>query len=235
MIGDNKSQLIKNYLLNRIRSGELQPNDCIESEIDLAAKFNVSRMTARNAIEELSSRGYFYRRRGKGTFVRENSNQTERTFYSLSETLALKGQIVRNVVVDYFIDIPDVEIIKQLKVRKSEPILYLQRLRIVDDLPYAFEDSAYVSSIFGECNEAILQESIYEHLEKKRKVRIVLSNQEIESVSADITLSKWLAVPVGTPLLKVTTVAITRNGTAFEYTKTYYRSDRFKISQTSYR
>lgn len=235
MGGDNKSQLIKNYLLNRIRSGELQPNDCIESELELAEKFNVSRMTARNVIEELSTRGYFYRRRGKGTFVREPSQSSERTFYSFSEALALKGQVVRNKVVTFFRAGPNSEVISHLKIKKSEEILYIQRLRIVDELPYAYEDSAYVSSIFGECTPKILSGSIYEHLESQRKVKIVLSNQEIESVSADEWLSKWLGVPVGAPLLKITTVAIMRNGIAFEYTNTYYRSDRFKMSQTTYR
>jgi GntR family transcriptional regulator len=235
MGGDNKSLLIKNYLLNRIRSGELQPNDCIESEVELADKFNVSRMTARSAIEELSTRGYFYRRRGKGTFVREPSSSTDRTFHSFSEALALKGQSARNQVVTYFHAGPNSEVIAHLQIRKSEEILYIQRLRIVDELPYAYEDSAYVSSIFGVCTEEILAGSIYEHLESQRHVKIVLSNQEIESVSADEWLSKWLDVPVGSPLLKITTVAIMRNGIAFEYTKTYYRSDRFKMSQTTYR
>jgi GntR family transcriptional regulator len=235
MGGDNKGLLIKNYLLNRIRSGELQPDDCIESEIELAEKFNVSRMTARNAIEELSTRGYFYRRRGKGTFVRKPSTSQDRTFHSFSESLALKGQAVKNQVVTFFRAGPNAEVIANLKIRKSDEILYIQRLRLVDEIPYAYEDSAYVSAIFGECNEKILNGSIYEHLENQRKVKIVLSNQEIESVSADEWLSKWLIVPVGTPLLKITTVAIMRNGIAFEYTKTYYRSDRFKMSQTTYR
>ena len=235
MGGDNKGLLIKNYLLNRIRSGELKPNDCIESEIELAEKFNVSRMTARNAIEELSARGYFYRRRGKGTFVRPSSSSQDRTFHSFSESLALKGQTVRNVVVTFFKAGPNSEAILNLKVRKNDEVLYIQRLRVVDDIPYAYEDSAYVADIFGECDETILSGSIYEHIEFRIKVKIVLSNQEIESVSADEWLSRWLVVPIGSPLLKITTVAIMRNGIAFEYTKTYYRSDRFKMSQTTYR
>jgi len=192
-------------------------------------------MTARSAIEELSARGYFYRRRGKGTFVRPPSSSQDRTFHSFSESLALKGQTVRNVVVTYFKAGPNSEVILNLKVRKNDEVLYIQRLRVVDDIPYAYEDSAYVADIFGECDETILSGSIYEYLENRRKVKIVLSNQEIESVSADEWLSRWLVVPIGTPLLKITTVAIMRNGIAFEYTKTYYRSDRFKMSQTTYR
>lgn len=234
MANENKNQLIKNYLLNKIRSNELKPFDVIESENELTKKFDVSRMTTRKALDELVTKGYLFREQGKGTFV-ANRADNGRNFMSLSESALMRGYTVTNKIITYYKDEPTPEVMTHLKVRKHKQILYIQRLRIVDDEPYAYESSGFVASIFGECNDEILKNSIYNHLERNRKIIIVLANQEIESVPANEVLASWLNVPQGTPLLKISTISIMRNGIPFEYTVTYYRSDRYKITQTAFR
>ena len=51
----------------------LVPNAMIQSERDLAIKYDVSRMTARKAIEELIKEGKLYRKEKVGTFVADIS------------------------------------------------------------------------------------------------------------------------------------------------------------------
>lgn len=60
---------IRNGLVSRIRSGELQPGDRVESENVLGALHNVSRLTVQRAIRELVSEGMLRRVQGSGTFV----------------------------------------------------------------------------------------------------------------------------------------------------------------------
>jgi hypothetical protein len=48
---------IKTYLLDRMRSGALQPNGKTESENELARRFSVSRLTVQRAIRELVAEG----------------------------------------------------------------------------------------------------------------------------------------------------------------------------------
>lgn len=48
---------------------ELKPGDMIPSEREYAEKFQISRMTVRQAINNLVNEGYLERVRGKGTFV----------------------------------------------------------------------------------------------------------------------------------------------------------------------
>ncbi len=62
-------KIIKEYLLENIRSGKYSPGDKIESENRLAEIFGVSRLTARKAVGELVQEGYFVRVQGMGTFV----------------------------------------------------------------------------------------------------------------------------------------------------------------------
>lgn len=71
-------KVVKEYLLNRMKSGELLPDDRIPSEKELTEMFQVSRITVRKAIDELVIEGYLYRLQGIGTFVKkkEESNKT---------------------------------------------------------------------------------------------------------------------------------------------------------------
>lgn len=63
---------IKQYVLNNIRQSVWQSNDKIPSENELAAKFKVSRITIKNALQELIEEGLIYRIQGKGSFVSKN-------------------------------------------------------------------------------------------------------------------------------------------------------------------
>jgi len=56
-------------LEQRISGGEWRADNRLPSEPDLATQYNVSRMTIRQAINELVKDGILIRRRGNGTFV----------------------------------------------------------------------------------------------------------------------------------------------------------------------
>jgi GntR family transcriptional regulator len=62
---------IKEDLYSQIISGQLKPNERIPSEPKLAKKYNVSRLTARNAVTALVNDGYLSRVQGQGTFVKQ--------------------------------------------------------------------------------------------------------------------------------------------------------------------
>jgi GntR family transcriptional regulator len=67
-------QTIKNWIINR----EFSLGEKIPSENELAEKFNVSRLTIRQAISQLIQEGFLQSRRGEGTFVTENENLINR-------------------------------------------------------------------------------------------------------------------------------------------------------------
>ncbi|NBD25604.1 GntR family transcriptional regulator [Paenibacillus glycinis] len=60
---------IQRYIRNQIQTGVWKPHDRLPAERILAEQFNVSRITAKNAVVGLVAEGYLYRHRGKGTFV----------------------------------------------------------------------------------------------------------------------------------------------------------------------
>jgi DNA-binding GntR family transcriptional regulator len=62
-------QQIKDLLLAQINRGELSAGDVIPSETRLAAAFQMSRLTVRQALYELRIEGYVIREKGRGTFI----------------------------------------------------------------------------------------------------------------------------------------------------------------------
>src|SRR5258705_12846089 len=60
---------VETVLAGEITDGDLKIGDQLPTEDSLIARFGVSRITVRRAIQNLVSRGLVEIRRGKGTFV----------------------------------------------------------------------------------------------------------------------------------------------------------------------
>lgn len=67
---------IQQVIKTEIIRGILRKGDLVPSEKDLATKFHVSLLTAKNAILGLAEEGLVYRVRGKGTFVSDMLEMT---------------------------------------------------------------------------------------------------------------------------------------------------------------
>src|ERR1700760_4975297 len=60
---------VEEVLASEIARGDHQPGDRLPSEDELLARFGVSRITVRRAIQNLIQRGIVEIQRGRGTFV----------------------------------------------------------------------------------------------------------------------------------------------------------------------
>lgn len=72
-----KYRQLKDYLIEQIEAGIIQPGSQIYSENELANRFQISRHTVRQALGDLVNAGWLYRIHGKGTFVRERRRRKE--------------------------------------------------------------------------------------------------------------------------------------------------------------
>src|SRR5690242_2052571 len=74
-----------NFVVSEIKEGKLKSGDRVPSEKELAALFNVSRITSKKALERLEQASLIERTRGKGSFV-------SRTLPDISEVEAEDGK-----------------------------------------------------------------------------------------------------------------------------------------------
>lgn len=66
---------IEQYIISQIRTNKWPPLSRIPSENELSEKFQVSRITVKNALANLVDKGIVHRQQGKGTFVAANHHQ----------------------------------------------------------------------------------------------------------------------------------------------------------------
>jgi GntR family transcriptional regulator len=69
---------VAEQLRNEIQAGTLAPGDALPSEPELAARFNLSRTSVRNAIKQLRDWGLVRAEQGRGTYVRKQRQRVRR-------------------------------------------------------------------------------------------------------------------------------------------------------------
>lgn len=92
-----KTQQIAETLRTEIMSGALPAGSFVPSEADIQARFQVSRGTARNAIDLLGAWGLIATAHGKGSVVRRISNRPNHTFTRAPERDTDAGEAMARV------------------------------------------------------------------------------------------------------------------------------------------
>lgn len=95
---------LMNIILEKIELGVLQEHDKLPSERELCEKYDISRSTVRQTLQELQNNGYVYREHGKGTFVSSQAvKQDLLKFYSFTEEMKKIGKVPKSNVIDFHI------------------------------------------------------------------------------------------------------------------------------------
>src|SRR5262245_22769066 len=88
---------LRDALRVRILDGTLSAGSQIASESELTQQHGVSRITVRQALNDLQKEGLIFRVHGKGTFVSERTVGQDLTrLRGLSESLSAEGHEVHN-------------------------------------------------------------------------------------------------------------------------------------------
>jgi GntR family transcriptional regulator len=117
-----------------------------------------------------------------------------------------------------------------LRIEPGERIIRVRRVRNADGQPMALETSYLLNEVGKHILDVDLSErSLYEEL-GKAGVRIAEAEQSYEAVSLNEVESGHLGVPVGSPALLIERVTHDVNGRPFEYVKSAYRGDRYRVT-----
>lgn len=96
---------LKNKIKRDIRTGILKAGDKIPSEAQLQKEYNMSRVTVRNAMEELAVDGYIIKVQGKGSFVAQSDMlRLPIGITSFTEDAKMQGVNLTSKVVKFGID-----------------------------------------------------------------------------------------------------------------------------------
>ena len=73
-----KYRFLVDTIKEKIKNGEYEPGERMESENTLSDQFGYSRQTVRQALSVLEQEGLIERRRGSGTYISSESRRTPR-------------------------------------------------------------------------------------------------------------------------------------------------------------
>jgi GntR family transcriptional regulator len=205
------------HIERAIAAGELGPGDRLPSERELAAEHGVSRMTVRQALQTLESRGLLRRAIGRsgGSFVaRPKLERDLRMFSGLSEQLRRQGVAAGARIVS---------------TREADGAIEIVRVRLADGEPFALERSSFPADRFAGLLGLDLSGSLYDLLADHFDAAPVRAVERIEPVLADRDEAAVLGVAPGAPLMLVDRIAYDDAGLVVETARDVFRGDRTRI------
>jgi DNA-binding GntR family transcriptional regulator len=209
---------IYSIILEKIENLEWPAGTQIPPEDDLCRIYDVSKVTVREAIQELVREGYLKRQQGKGTFVTYLLPhpgivmRTRLTEDMCGEEVKVGKEILERGVRETSDDIKKV-------LMTEEDIYYILYKKVVDDEPYN-EEFFIPSFILPDIdNEDIYNRSLYELIEEKgtKKIFKVVQTMEVTRVKEDA-----VAVPGVkhvSPALLISRMLISSDGSPIAYSR----------------
>ncbi|GAA0485152.1 GntR family transcriptional regulator [Salinibacillus aidingensis] len=215
-----------------IESNIYAPGDFLPSERELAEKYEISRMTVRQAINNLVNEGLLYREKGKGTFVAEKKFEQDLSgLTSFSEEMNNRGLTPSSQLLNFQLMYADRKVAAALNIDSSDLVYEMKRIRFADDEPVALEFTYTPQKRIGELTQEDIHMSFYEFMENKRQFSIAYGDQSIEASLANEEEIQLLKIDHGDPVLVIQrTTYLEGENTPIEYTKSVYRADKYKFN-----
>ena len=190
-------------------------NESIESERDLAARLDASRMTVRKAIDELVEEGYLYRKQNKGTFVSDKSLWKKNTTLSDEQAEELEYRLIN---FDIKHSVKD-EVLERLKLNEYDSFNIIRAIRVVlkDKKPQSIEEFYIIRSFIDEKNinkfDKLLDLSFY--------LKENIMTQRFIPMMVPVKYASTLDLSLDVPIIGIQGVIRTKNGIPFIYYKSF--------------
>lgn len=224
---------LKTIILQKIENGEFIPERPIPSERELGEILGISRMTVRQALNQLVAEGVLYREKGKGTFV-SKSRIHQRNISSFSDIVRSKGMTPSTRVLNFTKTQVSDEIASILGLEPGEPAYDIKRLRLADDTPIAIEEVFIPEKYCHGLEKYDLTASLYNVMKNEYSYTIHFIDNTIEAVRAAKEERELLDIPATVPVLSISGVTYTTNELKLWYERSLYRSDLYVYSVRIY-
>nr|HID14437.1 GntR family transcriptional regulator [Anaerolineae bacterium] len=133
-------QQLKALLATQIADGLLQPGTPLPSERQLCDQFDVSRVTVREALRELSHEGLIHTVPGRGTFVAvPRADLTVKvSLAGFTADVRREGMTPSSALLDARLIVsPTPDLVEAMRLQPGDEVVRVERLRLVNNVPLA--------------------------------------------------------------------------------------------------
>ena len=224
---------VAGILRQRIDDGVYLAGGRLLSEDELAAEFEVSRATIRQAIGQLVIERRVVRRQGRGTYVEapDKSVLQQRFRGSLGDLIRESHRATtKNIEVAQAAAIP-IDIAEVLQLEAAIGTI-VRRTRMMNDEPFAYTVTYLPPDLGAAITPAGLQEKALMELLIDSGVVLSSATQSIRAQLADVAVCSQIEVELGAPVLFVQRIVHDTSGRPVEYVRSWYRGDRYEYAVT---
>lgn len=213
---------IKQQLYDEIQTKP--ENSPIASERDLAITYDASRMTVRNAINELVEEGKLYRDKNKGTFVAAHALMKKNTAADILQ----KGQDQDFTIIYY--SIKDAEsFAKYLNIHAEDKILRIVRVNTCEGRPQSIEEMYFRKDMIDHKDVNNLRSLLnFDALIHQGSV-----TQRFHAVIVPTKYANLLHLKMNVPLLMIESTIYHKSGNPMLFIRSYYNPNEKTIEITT--
>lgn len=216
-------------LLNRIETGEFQPQETLPKEFDLMEEYHCSRDTIRKSLQMLSQNGYIQKTKRKGSVV------LDRTRYefpvsgvvSFKELAHAMGKRIETIVTCCECIKPDAKMQARLNLSDKDRVWMIERVRNIDGERIILDLDFFNASIVTGITKEIAKDSLYEYIEKTLNLKIGYANKEITCQTVTENDKHLLDLKDYDMVVNVDSYTYLNDTRIFQFTRSRHRPDKF--------
>ena len=221
---------IKDRLRGAILDGSYQPHQQLPSEAELMGRFNVSRITVRQALGDLEAEGLIFRLHGKGSFVsKPKAFQDLGRLQGFGEAMRQKGYETFAQVIGMRSMAPSAHVRERLQLGKRAMVTELQRVRFLNREPISL-DVSYLPVALGHrlARHDLATRDVFAVLENDLGMQLGHADLQIGAALADAQLAGHLKVAEGSSVLCIERTTHSAEGVPIDFENLFYRGDAFQ-------
>lgn len=217
------------HLEFEIHTGRLKPGDRLQSESDLSESFSVSRITVRQAIEELARKQIVVRKQGKGTFVTLPTVKHDlRRLHGLLASLFSQSENASTKLLRFELAIAPRDVALLLGLRDGEKALEFGRLYQIGTRPVVLARGWLVPEVAA-LPRAKADLISTEDMMRAAGIHVASSQVSIRAEAVGATVGQLLKLSARTPVLVLRRKAIGADGLVKEVGRVWLRSDAYEL------